>query len=179
MNLTGELSNTAPSCLGLVVHMLRAHPHITIIYKLYKLAILYHYIKYMSIIYTIIGSISCIYGFYIYIRHIIIYKQKSDYKSRFPVVLIIFTITFYNFFHFFRSEATAEHIRHIVKICLANLIARFVAQLQPVQIISNRFVEFPELIAAPSRDLVDIVHRHFFVFHTFHHSPSGVLSFFV
>ena len=40
----------------------------------------------MSMIYTFIGSISCVYGFYMTIKHIFIYKQKSDYKSRFPVV---------------------------------------------------------------------------------------------
>ena len=86
MNLTGELSNIAPPCLGLAAYVLRAHLYIADIQAIYKLAILYHYILNMSMIYTIIGSISCIYGFYISIRHIIIYKQKSDYGSRFPVV---------------------------------------------------------------------------------------------
>nr|DAY87970.1 MAG TPA: hypothetical protein [Caudoviricetes sp.] len=41
-------------------------------------------------IYTIIGSTPCIYGFYMSIRNIIIYKQKSDYNSRFPVFSLIF-----------------------------------------------------------------------------------------
>ena len=86
MNLTGEWSYIAPSCLGLSAHVLRAHLYIADIQAIYKLAIIYHYIKYMSMIYTFIGSISCIYGFYMSIMHIFIYKQKSDYKSRFPVV---------------------------------------------------------------------------------------------
>nr|DAL06762.1 MAG TPA: hypothetical protein [Caudoviricetes sp.] len=53
-------------------YLLRAHLHITTIYKLYKLAILYHYILNMSIIYGCIDSIYCIYGFYMSIRHIYI-----------------------------------------------------------------------------------------------------------
>ena len=83
MNLTGESFLFAPSCLGLAAYVLLAHLYIADIQAIYKLAILYHYILNMSIFYTVIGSISCIYGFYIPIRYIIIYKQKSDYKSRF------------------------------------------------------------------------------------------------
>ena len=83
MNLTGELSNTAPSCLGLAAYVLRAHLYIADIQAIYKLAILYHYIKYMSIIYTVIGSISCIYGFYISIRHILYINKKATMKAAF------------------------------------------------------------------------------------------------
>ena len=80
---------SAPSCLGLSVHVLRAHLYIADIQAIYKLAILYHYIKYMSIIYIAIGSISCIYGYYISIKHIIIYKQKATIKAAFCVIYAI------------------------------------------------------------------------------------------